>query len=238
MFFLAALSLGFLGSFHCVGMCGPIALTIPVKRTSQLSIFTGSLIYNAGRVVTYAVIGTLFGLLGQGFVMAGWQSFLSLTLGTLILILLIFPKIKFINQSNGFLMMLLGKIKSNISQLFGQNTKEALFFIGVLNGLLPCGLVYLGIAGSIATGNAFSGTLFMVGFGLGTIPAMMTLTAIRDFISIKFRENVRKAVPVFVGIMALLLILRGLNLGIPYVSPEEKVSPKTGVIVQQVCHKI
>jgi sulfite exporter TauE/SafE len=238
MFFLAALTLGFLGSFHCVGMCGPIALTIPVKRTSQLSIFTGSLIYNAGRVVTYAVIGTLFGLLGQGFVMAGWQSFLSLTLGTLILILLIFPKIKFINQSNGFLMMLLGKIKSNISQLFGQNTKEALFFIGVLNGLLPCGLVYLGIAGSIATGNAFSGTLFMVGFGLGTIPAMMTLTAIRDFISIKFRENVRKAVPVFVGIMALLLILRGLNLGIPYVSPEAKVSPKTGVIVQQVCHKI
>ena len=135
-------------------------------------------------------------------------------------------------------MMLLGKIKSNISQLFGHNTKEALFFIGVLNGLLPCGLVYLGIAGSIATGNAFSGALFMVGFGLGTIPAMMTLTAIRDFISIKFRENVRKAVPVFVGIMALLLILRGLNLGIPYVSPEAKVSPKTGIIVQQVCHKI
>jgi hypothetical protein len=238
MFFLAALTLGFLGSFHCVGMCGPIALTIPVKRTSQLSIFTGSLIYNAGRVTTYATMGTLFGLLGQGFVMAGWQSFLSLTLGSLILILLFVPKIKIINKSNGILMMLLGKIKSNISQLFGQNTKEALFFIGVLNGLLPCGLVYLGIAGSIATGNAFSGALFMVGFGLGTIPAMMTLTVIRDFISIKFRENIRKAVPVFVGIMALLLILRGLNLGIPYVSPEAKVSPKTGVIVQQVCHKI
>ncbi len=238
MFFLAALSLGFLGSFHCVGMCGPIALTIPVKRSSKLSVFAGSLIYNAGRVTTYTILGTLFGLLGQGFAMAGWQSFLSLTLGSLILIFLFVPKIKFIKQSNGILMMPLGKIKSNISQLFGQNTKEALFFIGVLNGLLPCGLVYLGIAGSIATGNAFSGALFMVGFGLGTIPAMMTLTAIRDFISIKFRENVRKAVPVFVGIMALLLILRGLNLGIPYVSPEAKVSPKTGIIVQQVCHKI
>ena len=238
MFFLAALSLGFLGSFHCVGMCGPIALTIPVKRSSKLSVFAGSLIYNAGRVTTYTILGTLFGLLGQGFAMAGWQSFLSLTLGSLILIFLFVPKIKFIKQSNGILMMPLGKIKSNISQLFGQNTKEALFFIGVLNGLLPCGLVYLGIAGSIATGNAFSGALFMVGFGLGTIPAMMTLTVIRDFISIKFRENVRKAVPVFVGIMALLLILRGLNLGIPYVSPEAKVSPKTGVIVQQVCHKI
>ena len=238
MFFLAALSLGFLGSFHCVGMCGPIALTIPVKRSSKLSVFAGSLIYNAGRVTTYAFLGTLFGLLGQGFAMAGWQSFLSLTLGSLILIFLFVPKIKFIKHSNGILMMFLGKIKSNISQLFGQNTKEALFFIGVLNGLLPCGLVYLGIAGSIATGNAFTGALFMVGFGLGTIPAMMTLTVIRDFISIKFRENVRKAVPVFVGIMALLLILRGLNLGIPYVSPEAKVSPKTGIIVHQVCHKI
>ena len=237
MFFFAALSLGFLGSFHCVGMCGPIALTIPVKRTSTLHLLAGSFSYNFGRVVTYSVLGALFGLLGQGFVMAGWQSFLSIALGSLILLMLFLPKLKWLNRGNGILFSLLGKIKSRIGKLFGKHNYGSLFLIGVLNGLLPCGLVYLGIAGSIATGNVLQGALFMVGFGLGTIPAMMAVTAVRDYISIKFRENIRKTVPVFVGIMALLLILRGLNLGIPYISPEVKINSQTGLCEHQCCHK-
>lgn len=219
MFLLAGLSLGFLGSFHCVGMCGPIALAIPVQRTSRWSILYGSLIYNLGRMLTYASMGLLFGLLGQGFVLAGWQNILSISLGILILLLLFLPNLSFVKTNKGMAMLLIGKLKSRLGKLFGTHSTKALLLIGLLNGLLPCGLVYLGIAGSVATGNALKGALFMVAFGLGTLPAMLVLTMARDLITLRFREKIRKTIPVFVGMMALLLILRGMNLGIPYVSP-------------------
>ncbi|MDF2438685.1 MAG: hypothetical protein K0Q95_3061 [Bacteroidota bacterium] len=236
MFLLAAISLGFLGSFHCVGMCGPIALTIPVNRKSFFSILSGSLIYNLGRIFTYACLGLLFGLLGQGVAFAGWQSLLSIVLGSLILILLFAPKMSILPLKLGSVMHLLESLKSRIRTLFGIHTYRSLFFIGLLNGLLPCGLVYLGIAGAIATGDALKGALFMAGFGFGTFPAMVSVTLIRERISISFREKIRKTVPVFVGMMAVLLILRGMNLGIPYVSPSiEKTT--TGSSQHQCCRK-
>jgi len=224
MFLLAALSLGFLGSFHCIGMCGPIALTIPVNRSSNFSIISGSIIYNFGRILTYGILGLLFGLLGKSFALAGWQNILSVTLGIGILLFLFFPRFSAIPIKMGPIIHLLEKLKSNIRKQFGVHTKQSLLFIGLLNGLLPCGLVYLGIAGSIATGDALNGALFMIAFGLGTFPAMLTITVLKDYINIRFREKIRKAIPVFVSIMAVLLILRGLNLGIPYVSPSVHTS--------------
>ncbi|HET6225560.1 MAG TPA: sulfite exporter TauE/SafE family protein [Bacteroidia bacterium] len=236
MFLLAAISLGFLGSFHCVGMCGPIALSIPVKRTSSFSIIAGSLIYNAGRIVTYSLMGLLFGLLGKGFVMAGWQNVLSILLGILILIIAFLPGILSRITNTGSFLRLLEKLRSYLRKLFGIHSVRSLFFIGLINGLLPCGLVYLAIAGSIATGNALQGALFMATFGLGTFPAMLVLTVIKDFINIKAREKIQKIIPVFVTIMAVLLILRGMNLNIPYVSPSLKVNSK-GVCEHQCCKK-
>ena len=236
MFLLAAISLGFLGSFHCVGMCGPIALTIPVNRRSSLSVVSGSLVYNSGRIITYAVMGLLFGLLGQGIAFAGWQNVLSIVLGSLILILLFVPNVSVIPIKFGPVLRLLDALKSQIRKLFGIHTLRSLLFIGLLNGLLPCGLVYLGIAGSIATGDALKGALFMAAFGLGTFPAMIAVTLIRDRISIRFRERIRKTVPVFVGMMAILLILRGMNLGIPYISPSIE-NTSTGACHHQCCNK-
>jgi len=235
MFLLAALSLGFLGSFHCIGMCGPIALAIPVKRTSTLSVVVGSLIYNSGRIFTYAVMGLFFGSLGQGFAMAGWQNLISVTLGIVILVFLFLPAFSKLPIKMGAVYHLLEKLKSQIRKLFGIHTLRSLWFIGLLNGLLPCGLVYLGIAGSIATGSAIKGSMFMAAFGLGTFPAMMAITAARDYISIRFRERVRKVVPVFIGIMAVLLILRGLNLGIPYLSPS--IESANGIVHHECCKK-
>ena len=235
MFLLAAISLGFLGSFHCIGMCGPIALTIPVKRTSSLNIFMGSLIYNSGRIITYAIMGLFFGFLGQGFALAGWQNIISVSLGITILVLLFLPTFSKLPFKTGSVYRLLENLKSRIRKLFGIHTLRSLWFIGLLNGLLPCGLVYLGIAGSIATGSAIKGSLFMAAFGLGTFPAMMAITAARDYISIRFRERVRKVVPVFIGIMAILLILRGLNLGIPYLSPS--IESTNGITHHECCKK-
>jgi sulfite exporter TauE/SafE len=236
MFVFVAISLGFLGSFHCVGMCGPIALTIPVNRSSALSVFSGSIVYNFGRILTYAVLGLLFGLLGQGFAFAGWQNVLSVFLGALILVMLFLPRLSVLPVKVSAIIRVLEVLKSHIRKLFGIHTYHSLLLIGVLNGLLPCGLVYLGIAGSVATGDALRGSLFMAAFGLGTFPAMIAVTMIRDRISIRFRENIRKAVPLFVGVMAVLLILRGLNLGIPYVSPSIERSVQ-GNVHHQCCKK-
>ena len=132
-------------------------------------------------------------------------------------------------------MIFLEKLKSKIRILFGIKTLASLYTIGVLNGLLPCGLVYMAIAGSIATGDEIKGALFMAGFGTGTLPAMLLITLVRDYITLGFRENIRKVIPVFVGIMAVLLILRGMDLGIPYISPS--IKNNSGITHHQCCHK-
>ena len=235
MFLLAAISLGFLGSFHCIGMCGPIALTIPVKRTSSLSIIGGGLVYNLGRIFTYACLGLIFGLLGQGFVLAGGQSILSVVLGIIILVLLLFPHMTGKYLRAGILFGLVEKLKATLRRLFGMHSLRALLFIGILNGLLPCGLVYLGIAGAVATGDVLKGALFMAAFGAGTLPAMLAITVIRDYISVRFRQGIRSVMPMLVGAMAVLLILRGMNLGIPYVSPSIESNGKTEC--HKCCHK-
>ncbi|MBX7183062.1 MAG: sulfite exporter TauE/SafE family protein [Bacteroidia bacterium] len=234
MFLLAAITLGFLGSFHCVGMCGPIALSIPVKNSSLLYRWFGAFLYNLGRVFTYSILGLLFGLIGQGFALAGLQSKLSIAVGVLILIGLLFPGLES-RIPKGKLYRGVEWVKSNLRSLFGNHSNSSLFLIGVLNGLLPCGLVYMGIAGSIAQGNAWMGSAFMAGFGFGTLPAMLLVTIVRDQISVQFREKVRRLVPIVVGITAIMLILRGMNLGIPYLSPS--IQMDHGMAHHSCCHK-
>jgi sulfite exporter TauE/SafE len=236
MFLLAAISLGFLGSFHCIGMCGPIAMAIPVKRDSYFSIVSGALVYNAGRVITYACLGLLFGILGKGFELAGWQSFLSIASGVIILLLLFVPNLIQAPVHVGFFIECIGKLKMKMRNLFGVHTNRSLFIIGMLNGLLPCGLVYLGIIGAVATSDALKGTLFMMAFGIGTLPAMLSMTFIRDFISMRFRNGIKKTIPVFITLMAVLLILRGMNLGIPYVSPS--AVSNSGMKCQACCRPV
>ncbi len=233
--FLAAISLGFLGSFHCVGMCGPIALALPLNKSSKSARLAGGLIYNLGRIITYSLLGGLFGLLGKSFMIAGYKQSLSIALGILILIMVFLPE----SAMNRFrisseIYSLIGKLKSKFTALFQKKNYSSLFFIGLLNGLLPCGLVYLGIVGAIATGDVLNGALFMAFFGLGTAPAMLSLSLISNSISLNFRNKIRKAVPVFVVTMALLLIVRGLNLGIPYLSPQMS---KTDCAQHSCCHK-
>jgi sulfite exporter TauE/SafE len=233
MFLLAALSLGFLGSLHCIGMCGPIALALPVQRHSRFSVILGTATYNLGRILSYSALGFVFGLLGKGFVLAGWQNALSITLGCIVLIALIAPRL--IRLKSGILFHLLEQLKTKVRTLFGKKSLPALLFIGVLNGFLPCGLLYAAIAGAIASGAAIKGAAFMAVFGLGTLPAMFTITLIKDYLSFRFRERIRFAVPVFVGVMAVMLILRGMNLGIPYLSPSIKT--EKGMCRHSCCSK-
>lgn len=219
--FLAAITLGLLGSFHCIGMCGPIALALPVHQYSPFKKYAGIFLYNAGRIMTYSVLGLLFGLLGQSFFIGGFQQVVSLTIGILLLLSVILPRFVFSNSgSTTFFYSFVSTIKNGLGKLFRERKVHFLFFIGVLNGLLPCGLVYVGIAGAIASGNYLKGAEFMFYFGLGTAPIMFIVPLLGQFVSMRYRNAIRKTIPVAVSIMGIMLIVRGLNLGIPYLSPE------------------
>lgn len=213
----AGLVIGMLGSLHCVGMCGPIALSLPVVDNHPSSKYIGTFFYNMGRVITYAVLGLLFGLIGQSFAMMGIQKFLSIFLGVLLLLYLFMPK-RILDQHQlfpGFMQT----IRKRIGVLFQTKSYSSLFSIGLLNGLLPCGLVYVAIAGAVATASVFKSSVFMVFFGLGTLPMMWLVAFLGTKLKLKFGMQIRKAYPYILGLMACLLILRGLGLGIPYVSP-------------------
>ena len=226
---LAAISLGLLGSFHCIGMCGPIALALPVHQYSPFKKYLGIFLYNLGRVTTYTFLGVVFGLLGQSFFLGGFQQILSITIGVLLLLSVILTNVKSLNsaKSLGFIYAFINSVKIQLGNLFNKKGLHFLFFIGLLNGLLPCGLVYLGIAGAIASGHFLKGAEFMFYFGIGTVPVMYAVAFLGQFITVKYRNHIRQAMPYVVSVMAVLLIVRGLNLGIPYLSPQfEKESNK------------
>lgn len=219
---IAAISLGLLGSFHCIGMCGPIALALPVHQYSPLKKYLGIFLYNLGRVVTYTFLGVVFGLLGQSFFLGGFQQILSIAIGVLLLLSVILTNVKSLNTAKGlgFIYSFINSVKLQLGNLFNKKGLHFLFFIGLLNGLLPCGLVYLGIAGAIATGHYIKGAEFMFYFGIGTVPVMYAVAFLGQFITVKYRNHIRQAMPYVVSMMAVLLIIRGMNLGIPYLSPQ------------------
>ncbi len=231
---LAAFAMGLLGSFHCVGMCGPLALSLPIADNSFWSKFFGALLYNAGRIVTYSVFGLVFGIIGKSVALFGFQQWLSIIMGILIIFFVILPKrlSSFSNQKGVFLFF--ENIRRKLGNLFFKKNHSSLFAIGLLNGLLPCGLVYMAAAGSLATGDVANGVLFMAFFGLGTLPIMWSIAFFGNYIGISIRQNIRKAYPYMMMLMACLLILRGLGLGIPYVSPKVDVNKK---VIHSCCIK-
>lgn len=220
---LSALVLGLMGSFHCAGMCGPIAIALPLHgNTVPQKIFGGTL-YNVGRTITYGIMGAIFGLLGQGIQMIGVQQKISVIMGVVMIISVLFPAL-FKNQyrMDKSMFSFVGKLKKRIGEMFSIRSFSSLFFIGMLNGLLPCGLVYMAIAGAIGTGNAAEGTIYMILFGLGTIPMMLSISLAGNFMSRAIIRKINKLIPVMVVVVGLLFILRGLSLGIPYLSPEKQ----------------
>lgn len=228
MDFITPLTIGLIGSFHCIGMCGPIVVALPLKKHNLFSKITGAILYNSGRVITYSVLGILFGILGRGIRLAGFQQWTSILLGVAMIVSVLFPyffreKITIGNLFSGFAARLINRLR----KLFTDRSYTSLLMIGILNGLLPCGLVYVAIAGAISSGTVLSGALFMMMFGLGTIPLLLTATLASDAIGQRIRLKMQRVVPYFVFVLGVLFILRGLSLGIPFVSPTgEKLAPK------------
>lgn len=223
-FYVFALMTGLIGSLHCIGMCGPIAIALPLGKKSWGYRTIGSLSYNIGRTLTYGVLGGLFGLLGKGIQLAGLQQWASIAIGIIMILSVLFPAIfKSQISLDKIFTGYAARLISQFRKLFSQSSISSLFVIGLLNGLLPCGLVYVAIAGAINTNELTQGIIYMLLFGLGTIPIMFVIPLAGNLIGIGIRKKLRGVVAVFIVLLGILFILRGLSLGIPYVSPKTKM---------------
>ena len=228
--FLTAFAIGALGSFHCIGMCGPIALSVPMGGKTGLAGIIRGLAYNLGRVTTYAILGLIVGFLGKKLMFGNFQQGLSIGVGILILLFVILPKTitKKLDPTSIFARLFL-KLKSTFQGIFKSKSPVGPLVLGLVNGFLPCGLVYVGLAGALALGDPLKSAGFMAAFGLGTIPIMISVILAGDLISLQWRAKVRKLMPVMFAIMGALFILRGMNLGIPYISPNMEVTEVGGI---------
>ncbi len=216
MLYITAFLTGLMSSFHCAGMCGPIVMSLPGFGQLNKRNFIGRLLYQLGRIFTYVLIGFVFGAVGLGFKWIGFQQSFSIGIGVLLLLLFVL-KIK-IDSVLGF------NIFKKISQFLSLQNKsqfglQSFFMVGVVNGFLPCGFVYFAAMGASVVQSSIEGMALMALFGLGTLPVMLPLSILGQLIPIKVRNKVLKFAPYMMLLMGLLFILRGLNLGIPYVSP-------------------
>jgi uncharacterized protein len=210
----SAVVFGLLGSFHCAGMCGPIVLAIPGRSLLV------KLSYNIGRSITYTMMGAMVGFVGEGFTFVGWQQILSIVAGTAMLLIIFFTKYQHFDlPMNGVVEKMWLVLKDKLTPLFRSQSQAAPFFIGLINGLLPCGMVYAALLTAISLGGIRETALYMFLFGLGTIPLLIMVSIFGNVLSPTLRIRYNKVVPYFLGLVAVLLILRGLNLGIPLISP-------------------
>ncbi len=230
---ISGFTLGAAGSLHCVGMCGPLSLAIPTQHLSKPKKFFSLLVYQFGRIITYSTIGLLFGLAGRRIYISGYQQWFSIALGIAVLVLAF---IYFI-QKHTVHLSFFNRFYISVQQLIGKLIKRSggagsFLLLGLANGLLPCGLVYVAVAATLSFSEIVESVGFMAMFGAGTLPAMMLISYAGQLMHPEARQLMRKAVPLFITLMGVVLILRGLNLGIPYISPELPSSPGDATI----CH--
>ncbi len=222
----SAFILGLLGSFHCIGMCGPIALMLPIGRSSPLQKSIKISLYNLGRITSYAIIGIVFGLLGEGLMTFGVQQQISILIGIGMILAVLIPSSKLnrfkITQP---LYRVIGKVKKEMGIALKKDANTTLYQLGFLNGFLPCGLVYMAVFASIATPGLWESAIYMMVFGLGTVPVMAGIIYFKSHIEKITQWNPRRIIPYAVVVLGLLFILRGLGLGIPYVSPKPVNTP-------------
>lgn len=217
---LSALLFGLLSSLHCVGMCGPIAMMLPVHKSSATKKVIQIMLYHLGRILSYGFLGLMFGWLGKGLFIAGFQQGFSIFIGVLMVVYILLPKNRF--QYISFLKPVyktVSQLKTYMGLQFKKTGYTSLFMIGLINGFLPCAMIYVALFGATATQDPYQGALFMMLFGLGTLPLMSAVVYISNAISVASRNKILKFVPVFVVILGLLFIVRGLGLDISFLSP-------------------
>jgi sulfite exporter TauE/SafE len=215
MTYWTAFVLGLVGSLHCAGMCGPLTFALQQLPGSALRFVPSRLAYNLGRVVTYSLLGLVCGLAGKAISLAGFERGLSIALGVALLAGLFISRKLVVSSSR-----LVERLKTRMGALLRRRSFASQCLLGLLNGLLPCGLVYVACAGAASTGNIFHAAGYMALFGAGTVPMMLAIALSGRLMPFSLRLKLAKVIPVSVMVLAALLIMRGLSLGIPYLSPD------------------
>ncbi|TCD01113.1 sulfite exporter TauE/SafE family protein [Pedobacter psychroterrae] len=213
-----AFLIGLLGSVHCVAMCGPLAFAVPLHQPGWAALLWNKLIYQLGRIISYCLLGALVGLVGGQIWQAGFQQGVSILTGVLIIMAgcsrifkqsmlkqTSFVSLKFFNAAFDYAL----KHKANH------------LIIGMINGLLPCGFVYLALAGALNTKTVFEGVSYMFWFGTGTVPMMLAAAIVLSFSKLSFRNKLNKVMPYAMLLLGIWFVFRGLELNIPYISPQQ-----------------
>ncbi|TDX84215.1 sulfite exporter TauE/SafE family protein [Epilithonimonas xixisoli] len=220
---ISAIGLGFASGFHCIGMCGPIALSMGLTKNQKTNFYLQNITYQLGRILTYSFLGGILGIIGQSFELAGFQKYLTVSVGILLIIMAVFSfggkdfasKIPMVSKA-------LLRVKMQLGKILQRPDYKSRFATGILNGFLPCGMVYMALTASLAAGGIWQSSLFMLIFGLGTFPFMFAVVYLGNFITTAFRVKILKVIPVMMILLGGLFVLRGLELGIPYVSPQSE----------------
>ena len=217
-----AFTLGLFGSLHCVGMCGPIALLIPLQGQRKGFRYLQLGAYFIGKTLTYALMGLLFGLVGEGVFIAEYQQEFSIFAGLLMILMGLFSLLHLRVKGLGNpLLKGFSLLKNALGKQLSKKTITSSLSIGFLNGFLPCGLVYTALFGALAMGNWRGSMTYMTAFGVGTIPLMLLLILLGDFLPLALRRRLNQWLPLVIILVGILFILRGLGLGIPYLSPAD-----------------
>ncbi len=215
-----AFFIGLFGSIHCIGMCGPLAFSVPSFHSKWWLIIADKFIYNLGRIITYSFLGLLIGFVGKQLWISGLQQGVSILSGLLIILAGLSRLLKIKLSQSPMVNKALSPVNKVLS--FALNHRAGHLVIGLLNGLLPCGFVYLALIGAINTASPLQSAQFMFCFGLGTFPLMLLATVSAGFIGPVFRKRINTVLPYLIICLGFWFILRGLGLDIPYLSPAKQ----------------
>jgi sulfite exporter TauE/SafE len=233
----SALILGIVSNLHCFAMCGPIAMSVPINRKSEFTILTSSFFYHTGRITTYILLGFLVGMIGFGIHLVGILQSLSIVSGIGIIFYAWRYQLLGENADKIFKTALPYNLNSRLmGKVAKSNSSFKPLLLGMLNGMLPCGMVYTALITSLLSGNLISGSLSMLFFGLGTYPTMIILMYVTQKTATRFKSKINRFLPVILSIVGLLILLRGMNLNIPYLSPQATFSQEKNQIQIKDCH--
>jgi len=214
---MAGLILGLAGSLHCIGMCGPIAFALGARSSdSTFKMVLELLWYHLGKTLCYVAIGVAAGFAGKALFWAGMQQRISIVLGVSIVV---FALYSLIGKRSTRLNALQRWYNAFWGSLFKRFGSRSFFIAGFLNGLLPCGLTWMAVAMAITAESVLASAITMALFGIGTAPALTAAFISKKALRLTSFGSFRFVLPLLTLCIGLLLVVRGMGLNIPYVSP-------------------
>ena len=224
--YYTAIIMGLAGSLHCAGMCSPLAMAIAKSNPFVLS----RVVYNLGRIFTYGLLGAVVAAAGSLVQLSPYQTVVSLTMGVIFLLLGLggITRVRIPLVTSG-----MERMTSWLKRLFGATLQSksfmATFSLGMLNGLLPCGLTYLALSACLILPNMQEGFMFMLFFGLGTWPVMIGMTWILNIGFIKRALNLTRLSRVALIFVGCLLV------GRVWMTHQHESAPLAGGTSEVVC---